>query len=134
MIELLIGVILALLAIFGVSKLSLSNHSYSLMLFSLPLIYAGFGVYAGDAAAVMKEMLWGVPFFIAAALCIYSRKKAFIVLLASFWFLHGAYDVFHDVLLINPGVPSWYPVFCLGFDAVVGSYLLLYINRVTLSE
>ena len=29
---------------------------------------------------------------------------------------HGAFDLVHDRLVSNPGVPTWWPTFCLAFD------------------
>ena len=36
---------------------------------------------------------------------------------------HGVFDVMHDLFIQNPGVPSWWPGFCLAFDAVLGLWL-----------
>jgi hypothetical protein len=36
---------------------------------------------------------------------------------------HGAFDLFHGNLIANPGVPAWWPVFCLTFDVAAGAYL-----------
>lgn len=29
---------------------------------------------------------------------------------------HGILDVFHGQLIANPGVPVWWPAFCLAYD------------------
>lgn len=29
---------------------------------------------------------------------------------------HGVMDCFHAKIVDNPGVPEWWPAFCLGFD------------------
>ena len=36
---------------------------------------------------------------------------------------HGVFDVFHDQLITNPGVPAWWPQFCLTYDVVAAGYL-----------
>lgn len=36
---------------------------------------------------------------------------------------HGAFDFVHGSLIANPGVPAWWPTFCLTFDFAAGSYL-----------
>ncbi|MDB5439210.1 MAG: hypothetical protein JWM33_1637, partial [Caulobacteraceae bacterium] len=36
---------------------------------------------------------------------------------------HGVLDVFHGSLVPNPGVPSWWPAFCLTFDLVAATNL-----------
>jgi hypothetical protein len=29
---------------------------------------------------------------------------------------HGVFDAVHGTLLTNPGVPVWWPAFCLAYD------------------
>jgi hypothetical protein len=47
----------------------------------------------------------------------------------SFWVVpvalvaHGVFDFFHHRLILNPGVPRWWPGFCLAFDVVLGIWL-----------
>ncbi len=36
---------------------------------------------------------------------------------------HGIFDLVHGALIANPGVPVWWPPFCLGFDVTAGAYL-----------
>jgi hypothetical protein len=36
---------------------------------------------------------------------------------------HGVFDFVHHFLIENPGVPSWWPGFCLVFDLICGGVL-----------
>jgi hypothetical protein len=36
---------------------------------------------------------------------------------------HGVFDFFHHSLIDNPGVPRWWPGFCLAFDVGFGGYV-----------
>jgi hypothetical protein len=36
---------------------------------------------------------------------------------------HGIFDAVHGFLVENPGVPAWWPAFCLSFDVGAGAYL-----------
>ena len=36
---------------------------------------------------------------------------------------HAVFDFFHHSLIENPGVPHWWPGFCLAFDVGLGGYL-----------
>jgi hypothetical protein len=36
---------------------------------------------------------------------------------------HGVFDFFHHGVIENPGVPVWWPGFCLSFDVVAGMFL-----------
>ena len=37
--------------------------------------------------------------------------------------MHGIYDFFHGHFFTNPGVPAWWPEFCLAYDVMVAIYL-----------
>jgi protein-S-isoprenylcysteine O-methyltransferase Ste14 len=46
--------------------------------------------------------------------------------------LHGIYDFIHPAVITNPGVPTWWPGFCLAYDVIAAAYLaalLLYKSR-----
>lgn len=36
---------------------------------------------------------------------------------------HGLFDFLHAHVIANPGVPAWWPMFCLSFDASAAAYL-----------
>jgi hypothetical protein len=36
---------------------------------------------------------------------------------------HGIFDLVHAHLYANPGVPVWWPAFCLAYDVVAAAYL-----------
>jgi hypothetical protein len=36
---------------------------------------------------------------------------------------HGVFDFVHHWLIENPGVPQWWPGFCLAFDVILGGWL-----------
>jgi hypothetical protein len=36
---------------------------------------------------------------------------------------HGIFDFVHGGLIQDPGVPRWWPMFCLAFDVTAGAYL-----------
>jgi hypothetical protein len=42
---------------------------------------------------------------------------------------HGILDVFHGQLIANPGVPVWWPAFCLAYDGVAAGYLAFLLLR-----
>ena len=49
----------------------------------------------------------------------------------NFWFVvagmigHGVFDFLHQLFIENPGVPVWWPGFCLAFDVIFGSFLAM---------
>ena len=42
---------------------------------------------------------------------------------------HGLFDFIHDRLIANPGVPAWWPAFCLAFDVLAAAYLAWLLSR-----
>jgi len=36
---------------------------------------------------------------------------------------HGIFDLVHPHLYANPGVPAWWPWFCLAYDLAAAAYL-----------
>jgi hypothetical protein len=42
---------------------------------------------------------------------------------------HGIFDSLHAHLVANPGVPVWWPMFCLAYDVAAGGYLALLLGR-----
>ena len=42
---------------------------------------------------------------------------------------HGGFDFFHHLFIQNPGVPVWWPGFCLSFDILAGGFLAVLLMR-----
>jgi hypothetical protein len=42
---------------------------------------------------------------------------------------HGLFDFLRGDLIVNPGVPVWWPAFCGSFDVVAGGYLAWWLAR-----
>jgi hypothetical protein len=42
---------------------------------------------------------------------------------------HGVFDFVHHFFIDNPGVPHWWPGFCLAFDVLVGAFLTVRLIR-----
>jgi len=81
--------------------------------------YILFAVMGRSNPAVIWESLAAVLFF---ALAVAGFKKNLwwsVAALAG----HGVFDFFHHLLIQNPGVPVWWPGFCLSFDILAGGFL-----------
>src|SRR5262245_57263712 len=112
MIEAAIGIVVGLGAIAMARALNWQHWYYTVALLTLPVAYGAFAISAGAEQIALKEMILGTPFLVAATALTITRIRQSATLIAVMWLSHGAYDLFHDFLLFNPGVPSWYPVFC----------------------
>jgi hypothetical protein len=42
---------------------------------------------------------------------------------------HGVFDFFHHLFIHNPGVPLWWPGFCLSFDILASIFLTMLLVR-----
>lgn len=131
-----IGFIVAIIVIvrFRKSRLEKNRLAYSMLLISFPFYYFGFAIYGNNYATIPLEFLGGLIFFVIALLSLKLDDYHQFSLLAFGYILHGVYDITHDMLFINAGMPSWWPEFCGVIDIVIGLYLvsLAFRSRVKL--
>ena len=131
MTEALVGVAVGVLTIVLARTIRGQRVVYSLGLLTLPSLYAFFALQAGDHAVAIKEMIYGLPYFIAGLVFAFVSLRKSAIVVGAFWILHGVYDLMHDRLITNAGVPDWYPVFCFAVDVVIGAYLLWLANHIS---
>jgi hypothetical protein len=81
--------------------------------------YVLFAVMGGSTHALLIEAAVAVAFLAVALVGFRYSLWLVVAALAS----HGILDVFHDHLIANPGVPVWWPAFCLAYDGVAAGYL-----------
>lgn len=93
-------------------------------LITLPIWYALFGLLAMDVEVIFQELAYGLPYFLLGFMLWRTRTRLGFALVGIAWLTHGFYDLYHDLLFVNPGVFVWYPAFCGAIDLMVGSYLL----------
>jgi hypothetical protein len=130
LIEALIGVAVGVLTIVSTRIIRGQRWLYSIGLLTLPSLYAGFALQAGEQAVGVKEMIYGVPFVVVGLVFAFVSVRQSAVVVGAFWILHGLYDLTHSQFITNAGVPGWYPVFCFSVDVVIGAYLLWLSRRI----
>jgi protein-S-isoprenylcysteine O-methyltransferase Ste14 len=81
--------------------------------------YALFAVMGASTPALVLESLAGAAFLILAAAGF--RRSLWVVVVALV--AHGVFDYVHAELISNPGVPHWWPDFCLTYDLTAAAYL-----------
>ena len=81
--------------------------------------YVLFAVMGGSSRALWAECAVMLPFLIASSIGFKRTQWLVVVALAA----HGVLDLIHPHLLSNPGVPVWWPHFCLSYDLVAAGYL-----------
>lgn len=121
---LLLGVALGIASIYLVRRINGEPWMYAYALLTLPIIYVMFALSDGYGEVAGKELLVGLPWIIAGIALLWFKVPYATVIVGAFWLIHAIYDVIHDDLFVNPGVPDWYPLACLGVDGVIGGYLL----------
>jgi hypothetical protein len=94
---------------------------YPTVLIVIAAYYILFAVMAGVPATVTIEAAIFAAF--ACAAVIGFRIKLWLVVAALAG--HGVFDMFHGHALANPGVPVWWPEFCMAYDVAAAGYLAL---------
>ena len=116
-----IGLVLAVsVGIFAtVSGLDRDRAFYPVVTIVIALYYVLFAVMGSSAQAVVTDSLVCMVFVVAAAVGFRRSLWVVVVALAG----HGVLDLFHARVISNPGVPSWWPGFCLTYDVAAAAYL-----------
>ena len=81
--------------------------------------YALFAVMGASTHALVLESLVGTVFL---AVAVSGFKWSLWVVVAPLA-AHGIFDLGHDTVISNPGVPGWWPQFCLTSDVTFAAYL-----------
>ena len=119
--EYAIGIGLALLAglLMSWTGMDRDKAAYAVILVVIASLYELFAVMGASTAALTMELF---PTTIFIGLAVWGFRH-------SLWWLvaglvgHGVYDALHPAMFINPGVPEWWPMFCLSYDVTAGLYL-----------
>ena len=100
---------------------------YPVVLIVIATLYLLFAALAGSKDSLVAEAIPALGFVALAVLGF--RKTPWLVVAGLA--LHGVFDFFHHAVIANPGVPVWWPGWCLAYDVVAAAYLavLLFIRR-----
>lgn len=83
--------------------------------------YVLFAVMGASRQALTIEIVVASGFLLLAVLG-FKRNLWFAVAVI---IGHGVFDSVHHGFIENPGVPNWWPGFCLAFDVILGAWLAL---------
>ena len=125
--EYLIGVGLALLVCAFATAIGFDRDRvfYPMLAAVIATYYILFAVIGSSWPALAIESL-AAGAFLALAVAGFKRNLWLIVsALAG----HGVFDFFHHLFIQNPGVPAWWPGFCLSFDVFAGGFLAILLVR-----
>jgi hypothetical protein len=126
--EYLIGVLLAAATcvIFGMlAGFDRERVFYPVMLAPIATYYILFAAMGSSTPALKLESLAASIFLVVAV--VGFKKNLWLIVAALVG--HGVFDFFHHLLIQNPGVPVWWPGFCMSFDVLAGGFLALLLAR-----
>jgi hypothetical protein len=124
---LLVGAVLALVVGLMASVVGLDRDRafYPTVVMVVASYFVLFAVLGGERRALAVELGFAMVFVVLALAGF--RRSLWIVAAALVG--HGVFDVFHGQLVTNPGLPEWWPAFCMAYDVVAGSYLVVLLRR-----
>ena len=125
--EYLIGLTLSL-AVAGLAALigfDRERAFYPTVLIVIASYYVLFAVMGASSRILCTEIALASGFFLFAVLG-FKRNLWFVV---AALLCHGVFDFVHYLFIENPGVPHWWPGFCLAFDGILGALLALRLMR-----
>jgi len=127
--EYVVGIALAVCAgaVGVLGGLDRDRAFYPVMLIVIATYYDLFAVMGASAGVLGAEMS-GTLVFLALAIVGY-RTSLWVVVLALAG--HGLFDLVHAAVIPNPGVPQWWPMFCLAFDVGAAGFLALRLRDQT---
>jgi hypothetical protein len=85
---------------------------YPTVLIVVASYYVLFAVMSGSIHALLIELIVMAAFLAAAVTGFKSSRWIVIAGLAA----HGVLDSFHGAVIDNPGVPVWWPAWCMAYD------------------
>jgi hypothetical protein len=81
--------------------------------------YVLFAAMGGATHVLIVEALIMAGFVLVAVLGLKRGSWLVVAGLAG----HGVFDMLHGHVVQNPGVPEWWPAFCLAFDVAAAGFL-----------
>ena len=129
--EYLIGVILALAISFFATAVGFDRNRafYPVIVMVVASYYVLFAVMGGSFQALTIECIVVAGFIFVSVL----GFKLNLWFVAGALFAHGVFDFFHRPLISNPGVPVWWPGFCMTYDITAAGYLAWLLGRAKVS-
>ena len=108
-------------------RLDRDRAFYPTVLIVIAFYYVLFAVMAGGVRTIVVESLIASGFVLLAS--VGFRRNLWLV--AAALAAHGALDAVHGRLVSNPGVPAWWPAWCLAYDVTAGAILAWMCARST---
>jgi hypothetical protein len=128
----LVGVILALTVSLFARLVGLDRDRafYPTLMIVIASYYGLFAIMGGSIRALTIEAVVMIGFMLISIL----GFKLNLWILVGALVAHGAFDFVHGYLISNPGVPAWWPMFCLTYDIAAAGYLAWLLKSSKVSD
>jgi len=125
--EYLIGIVLAFGVVVFAALVGLDRERafYPTVLMIISSYYILFAVMGASSKTLAIEIAIASLFSLVAVIGFTRNLWLVAAALAS----HGVFDLIHHRFISNPGVPDWWPGFCLAFDIVAGGWFAILLRR-----
>jgi hypothetical protein len=125
--EYLIGILIALaVCIFALlTGFDRERAFYSTVVIVVAHYYILFAVMGATSSVLISECVAAAVFIILAVIGFKTNLWIVAAALAG----HGIFDFFHHLIIHDPGVPIWWPGFCMSFDVLAGGFLAMLLLR-----
>ena len=122
-----VGIVVALIVSFFARATGLDRDRafYSTVAIVVASYYLLFAAMGGSEHTLVVEAILMIVFVAVATV----GFKFNLWLVAAALAGHGVLDVLHGLVVTNPGVPGWWPAFCMTFDIAAGGFLAWLLMR-----
>jgi hypothetical protein len=130
-VEFAVGVVLALSIGISATLLGFDRDRafYPTVMIVIASYYGLFAIIGGSIQTLLAESIV-IAVFLGASIAGFKQSLWLVVVALA---AHGVFDLVHGHLIVNLGVPSWWPRFCLAYDVVAAAYLATLLWRSKLS-
>jgi len=117
----LVGVVLAAVVCGFATVVGLDRDRafYPTITIVIASYYGLFAVMGGSTRALLAESV-GITAFLIISIIGFKRSLWLLVVALT---AHGLFDFVHASVIADPGVPPWWPPFCLAYDLTTAVYL-----------
>jgi len=125
--EFLIGAVLALSVGLSATYIGLDRDRafYPTVMAVIASYYALFAIMGASTQTLMIESMVIVA---SLGVSVAGFKRSLWLVVAALA-AHGVFDLAHGHIIENPGVPRWWPRFCLAYDVTAAAYLAWLLRR-----
>ena len=98
---------------------------YPTLLLVIASYYVLFAVMGSSRQALVVETPVMAGFLLLAGIGFKKNLWLVVAALAT----HGIFDFFHGHVVVNPGMPAWWPAFCGAYDVTAAAFLAWLLRR-----